>query len=180
LLTRGSRARESPPSVVDVDYNAEHRSVSRLYPLFASRPMARIFGNKPFIWPVIGIVVPVFHQHRCLPQYLSQRAAQPPSTIAQLMSPERGETHHAPVLSPPARPVEAHRIVGPDTRTWPFGPTPVRLPSKDTSASRDAFGSLSGHGCPGEHEPSSSLAAIPEILSRGPSAHQTGPSPSHT
>lgn len=96
------------------------------------------------------------------------------------MSPERGATHHAPVRLPPALPVEVQRIVGPEIRICPCGPTPVRVPSKFTSALRDAIGSLSGQGWPGEQVPSSSRAAMPDNRSLGPSAHQTGPSPSQT
>ena len=96
------------------------------------------------------------------------------------MSPDRGETHHAPVRSPPALPVEVQRIVGPNKRICPWRPTPVRVPSRETSASLEAIGSLFGHGCPSEQLPSISLAAMPERRSRGPSAHHTGPSPSQT
>jgi len=54
------------------------------------------------------------------------------------------------------------------------------VPSKFTNASRETMGLLSGHGWPGEQDPSSSRAAIPDSRSLGPSAHQTGPSPSQT
>lgn len=100
--------------------------------------------------------------------------------MAQLISPDFGETHQAPVRFPPALPVETQRIVGPDTRTWPWRPSPVRVPSSITSASLEAMGSLVGHGWPVEQLPSSSRAAMPESRSLGPSAHQTGPSPSQT
>lgn len=124
--------------------------------------------------------MPILHRQKCLCQYLSHRAAQPPFTIAQLISPDRGEIHQAPVLSPPAPPVDAQRIVGPSMRIWPCGPTPVFLPNRSARASRESFGSAVGQGWPGEQVPSSSRAAIPDNRIRGPSAHQTGPSPSQT
>lgn len=123
---------------------------------------------------------PTLNQQRCPCQNRSQRAAQPPRTIAQLMSPDRGETHQAPVRSPPALPVEVQRIVGPDRRICPWRPTPVRVPNRETSASLEAMGSLFGHGCPAEQLPSISRAAMPERRNLGPSAHHTGPSPSQT
>jgi hypothetical protein len=36
--------------------------------------------------------------------------------MAQLMSPERGDMHQAPVRSPPAPPVEVQCIAGPEIR----------------------------------------------------------------
>ena len=71
-------------------------------------------------------------------------------------------------------------MVGPLTSTCPCLPSPMGVPNKATSASRDACGSAEGHGCPGEQDPSSSRAAIPASLRRGPSSHHTGPSPSQT
>lgn len=62
-------------------------------------------------------IAPIPQRHSCLPQYRSHRAAQPPRTIAHDKSPDFGEVHHAPVRSPPAEPVETHRIGGPATRT---------------------------------------------------------------
>jgi hypothetical protein len=135
---------------------------------------------RPTAWRIVWLIAPILHSHLWLPQNLSQRAAQPPRTIAQLMSPDLGDTHHAPVRSPPARPVDLQRMVGPETRMCPCGPTPVRFPRSPTSASLEAIGSLSGQGCPSEQLPSVSRAAIPEIRSLGPSAHHIGPSPSQT
>lgn len=119
-------------------------------------------------------------RHLCLPQYLSQRAAQPPRSIAQETSPAVGDTHHAAVRLPPAEPVDTHRSVGPSTKTCPCGPTPLDRPSNRARASRDPVALAATQGCPGKHEPSISLAAMPESLIRGPSAHNIGPSPSHT
>lgn len=119
-------------------------------------------------------------QHRCRPQYLSQRAAQPPLTIAQEISPPRGETHQAPVLLPPAEPVERQLIVGPTTRTCPCSPKPVGSPTRLTRASLASIGCASGHGWPALQVPSISRAAIPDSRTRGPSSHHTGPSPSQT
>jgi len=100
--------------------------------------------------------------------------------MAHETSPDCGDTHHAPVRLPPADPVEMQRMVGPLTSTCPCLPSPMGVPNKATSASRDACGSAEGHGCPGEQDPSSSRAAIPASLRRGPSSHHTGPSPSQT
>ena len=62
----------------------------------------------------------------------------------------------------------------------PWRPTPVGVPRRRTKASRAAIPLAEGQGCPGEQLLSSSLAAMPESLIRGPSWHQTGPSPSQT
>lgn len=119
-------------------------------------------------------------QHLGPRQYRSQRAAQPPFTIAQFTSPLLGETHHAAVRLPPPDPFETQRIVGPSTRICPCELVPVGRPTSRTSASLASKGSAEGQGCPSLQVPSNSRAAIPERRTRGPSAHQTGPSPSHT
>lgn len=106
-------------------------------------------------------------------QNLSHRSAHPPSTIAQLMLPWRGDTHQAAVRLPPADPSERHRKGGPLTRTCPCRPTPVRVPNRSTSASRAAIRLAAGQGCPDRQLPSSSRAAIPASLNRGSSRHQT-------
>jgi hypothetical protein len=121
------------------------------------------------------------HQgHLCPRQNRSQRRAHPPRTIAQLISPVRGETHHAAVRSPPPDPSERQVKAGPLTRIWPCRPTPVREPSRFTRASLAASALASGQGWPGEQVPSISRAAIPDSRTRGPSSHQIGPSPSQT
>jgi hypothetical protein len=57
---------------------------------------------------------------------------------------------------------------------------PLPPPSNRTRAFRAAMPLARGQGCPRRHEPSISRAAIPPSRIRGPSRHQTGPSPSHT
>jgi hypothetical protein len=138
---------------------------------FYPEPIGRLF-----LW----INTPLLHGQRCPRQKRSHRKAQPPVTIAQLISPPLGETHQAAVRLPPPDPSDRQRMVGPRTRTWPCCPTPVRSPTSLTSASRASVPLASGQGCPGLQVPSSSRAAMPDNLMRGPSAHQTGPSPSQT
>ena len=117
---------------------------------------------------------------RCAFQYLLHLSAQPPLTIAQDRSPDLGDTHHAAVRLPPAPPTDRHVKVGPDTRICPSLDRPFAVPTSSTSASRAAFALAFGQGWPGEQLPSISLAAMPESLTRGPSAHHIGPSPSQT
>lgn len=100
--------------------------------------------------------------------------------MAQLRSPIPGAEHQAPVRSPFAVPVDRHWSLGPVTRIWPVPLRPLAPPSNRTSASRAAMPLARGQGCPRRHEPSISRAAIPPSRIRGPSRHQTGPSPSHT
>ena len=71
-------------------------------------------------------------------------------------------------------------MVGPLTRTCPSAPWPISSPTNWTSALRAWRALAEGQGWPGLHDPSSSRAAMPERRMRGPSAHQIGPSPSHT
>src|SRR3546814_1525227 len=75
---------------------------------------------------------------------------------------------------------ERHESVGPLTNTWPSRLVPVGLPTISTKASRAACAGASGHGWFDRHVPSLSRAAMPARRMRGPSAHQTGPSPSQT
>lgn len=107
-------------------------------------------------------------------------AAQPPRTIAHDRSPPMVDLHQAAVRLPLALPSERQRMVGPATYTWPSGLLPVGLPIKRTNASRDALGPVLGHGWCWRQLPSVSLVAIPARRTRGPSAHQIGPSPSQT
>lgn len=100
--------------------------------------------------------------------------------MAQLISPPLGETHQAAVLLPTPDPTEVQRIAGPRTRIWPCGPTPMGSPISCTRASLAASAEESGQGWFALHVPSISRAAMPERRMRGPSAHQTGPSPSQT
>jgi hypothetical protein len=63
---------------------------------------------------------------------------------------------------------------------WPSGVDPRAPPSRLTSRLRASVPLTAGHGCPGRQLPSISRAATPAIRTLGPSAHQIGPSPSHT
>jgi hypothetical protein len=63
---------------------------------------------------------------------------------------------------------------------WPSGVDPRAPPSRLTSRLRASVPLTAGHGCPGRQLPSISRAATPAIRTFGPSAHQIGPSPSHT
>lgn len=65
-------------------------------------------------------------------------------------------------------------------RMCPCCPTPVLAPIRAAKASRAAIPLAAGHGWPGLQVPSNSRAAMPASLKRGPSSHQTGPSPCHT
>ena len=127
-----------------------------------------------------GAAIGARYLQRCPRQYFCHLAAHPPATILQDISPDCGEMQNAAVLLPPAPPSDRHDIVGPRTRTWPSRACPVGCPTSRTSASRDTIGSAFGQGCPTLHVPSNSLAAMPDNRMRGPSAHQIGPSPSHT
>lgn len=100
--------------------------------------------------------------------------------MAQLISPITGAAHQAPVRSPFALPFDRHWSLGPVTRIWPVPVRPLAPPSNCTSASRAAMPLARGQGCPLRHEPPISRAAMPASRMRGPSRHQTGPSPSHT
>lgn len=120
------------------------------------------------------------HLHRCPRQYFAHFAAQPPATMLQETSPDCGETQKAAVRLPPAPPSDRQVIAGPRTRIWPSRDRPVGFPINCTSASRASTGSASTHGWPALQVPSISLAATPDRRTRGPSAHQIGPSPSQT
>ena len=104
----------------------------------------------------------------------------PVATIAQERSRPDGKVHQAAVLLPPAEPSERQTIVGPDTRIWPLPLAPRAPPNKSTSASRACRAVGGGQGWPARQVPSISRAAIPAMRRCGPSAHQTGPSPSQT
>ena len=101
-------------------------------------------------------------------------------TIAQLRSPVRGVEHHAAVRLPFAAPSEWHWRTGPRTSTWPVAVTPLAPPSRRTSSSRASFPLADGQGWPTLQVSSISRAAMPARRMHGPSAHQIGPSPSHT
>lgn len=88
--------------------------------------------------------------------------------------------HHAAVRSPRALPSDRQRIVPLRTRTWPVTKLPRGPPRKRTSWSRAWIPLAVGHGWLGLQVSSISRAAIPASRSFGPSAHQIGPSPSHT
>lgn len=120
------------------------------------------------------------HAQRCPRQYLFHFRAHPPLTMAHETSPPMGETHQAAVREPTPLPSEIQVIVGPLTSTCPSALTPVRTPTSATSASRALSAAADGHGWLSRHVPSISRAAMPDRRRRGPSAHQTGPSPSHT
>lgn len=124
--------------------------------------------------------IPFSHLQTCPRQNPSHIAAVFIATMAQDRSPPLGDTHHAAVRLPPPEPSETQRIVGPLTVTWPCEPVPVGSPRRRTKASRAWIALASGHGCPRLQLPSSSRAAIPARRTRGPSAHQIGPSPSQT
>lgn len=116
----------------------------------------------------------------CPRQNRSQRSAQPPRTIAHEMSPLTGDRHQAAVRVPPAPPSETQLSVGPLTRMCPSALRPIGVPTSATSASRASIALASGHGWLALQLPSISRAAIPVSRTWGPSAHQIGPSPSHT
>lgn len=100
--------------------------------------------------------------------------------IAQDRSAPLGRRHQAAVRLPSARPSERQVNLGPRTRTCPVDEVPRAPPNTCTSASRAWIPELRGHGWLARQVPSISRAAMPAIRRRGPSAHQTGPSPSHT
>jgi hypothetical protein len=104
----------------------------------------------------------------------------PLRTIAQLTSTPVLVTHQAAVLDPRPEPTETHRSGRARTRTWPSLERPTGVPRIRTNVSLASVADASGQGWPVRHDPSISRAAIPERRSLGPSAHQTGPSPSHT
>jgi hypothetical protein len=119
-------------------------------------------------------------QHSCAFQYLSQRNAQPPLTIAHDTSPASGDTHQAAVRVPTPSPTDMQRMAGPVTSTWPSRLRPVGAPISFTRASRASAPLAVGHGWLGRQLSSISRAAMPANRIRGPYAHHTGPSPSHT
>ena len=118
--------------------------------------------------------------HLCARQYFCHKAAHPPLIMLHDISPDCGERQKAAVRLPPAPPSDIQFMRGPSTRICPSRETPVGRPIRATKASRAATGSASGQGWPTLHDPSISLAAMPESRTCGPSAHQTGPSPSQT
>lgn len=81
---------------------------------------------------------------------------------------------------PPADPSEMQVMGAARTSMWPVGKVPLGPPKRRTRRSRASIASMAGQGWFGLHVPSISRAATPAILTRGPSAHQIGPSPSHT
>jgi len=92
----------------------------------------------------------------------------------------RGDTHHAAVRLPPAPPSERHVITGPVTRACPSFDVPVRRPTRATNAAFACSAVAAGQGWLERQVPFVSRAATPASRIRGPSSHQTGPSPSHT
>ncbi len=74
--------------------------------------------------------IPSGQSQRCEPQYLSQRAARPLRTMAQEISPERGEVQKAAVRVPPAPPRDTQRMAGPRTRICPVRFRPCASPSR--------------------------------------------------
>lgn len=113
-------------------------------------------------------------------QYRGQRWTVPPRTIAHERSPVIRERHQAAVRDPPADPSETHTSVGPRTRACPSDDRPCAPPSKATSAALAAPPVAGGQGWFGLQVSSTSRAAMPASRTRGPSAHQIGPSPSQT
>ncbi len=88
--------------------------------------------------------------------------------------------HQAAVRFPPAAPSERHVSDATRTSIWPVGKRPFGLPNSCTRKSLAATPDVAGHGWFGRHVSSISRAATPASRTRGPSAHQIGPSPSHT
>lgn len=106
--------------------------------------------------------------------------ALPARITAQDRSPNAGERHHAAVRAPPAEPSEWQVIGAERTTMCPEASCPFRPPNSRTNRSRASTPPTGGHGCDGLQLSSISRAATPAIRMRGPSAHHTGPSPSHT
>ena len=100
--------------------------------------------------------------------------------MAHERSPILAERHQAAVRDPPPDPADTHVSVGPRTRACPSDDRPRTPPSKVTRAALAATPVARGQGCLGLQVSSISRAAIPASRTRGPSAHQIGPSPSHT
>lgn len=71
-------------------------------------------------------------------------------------------------------------MTGARTLIWPVGNFPLAPPKSPTRRSRASRPLTAGHGWPGRQLSSISRAATPAIRILGPSAHQIGPSPSHT
>ena len=88
--------------------------------------------------------------------------------------------HHAAVRSPFADPSELQRIAAARTLMWPVLNVPRAPPSNPTRRSLASTPEVEGQGWPALQTPSISRAAIPARRIFGPSAHQIGPSPSHT
>jgi hypothetical protein len=63
---------------------------------------------------------------------------------------------------------------------WPSGRVPFRPPKIRTKRLRASTAETGGQGWLGRQVPSISRAATPAMRTFGPSAHQTGPSPSQT
>ncbi len=104
----------------------------------------------------------------------------PLRTIAHERSPVAGERHQAAVRDPPADPSDMQMSVGPRTKAWPSDARPRSPPSKATRTALAAGALARGQGWFGLQVPSISRAAMPASRTRGPSAHQIGPSPSQT
>ena len=102
--------------------------------------------------------------------------------IAQLRLLPSGSLQSAAVRLPPAEPREVQRSGrAPETPVWPLFIRHLRLGSRRfTRAIVACSADAAGQGWPERQVPSVSRAAIPWSRNRGPSAHQTGPSPSQT
>ena len=100
--------------------------------------------------------------------------------MAQERSAPEGRRHQAAVLLPPAEPSERQVRLGPRTTTCPVEMPPRGPPIRRTSASRASIAEALGQGWLVRQVSSISRAAIPAMRTCGPSAHQTGPSPSQT
>lgn len=121
-----------------------------------------------------------FSEHWCPRQYRSHFSTVLVATIAQDRSPARREVHQAAVLFPLPLPIDRQVSREPLTSTCPSRDLPTWVPIRRTKASRAASALALGHGWLLRQLPSISRAAIPERRIRGPSAHHSGPSPSHT
>ena len=102
------------------------------------------------------------------------------ASIAQDRSRPLASLHQAAVLFPPAEPADMQRMGAAWTLMCPVRNVPRPPPNRPTRALRAAVADAAGHGWPLRQEPSISLAAMPDRRTRGPSAHQIGPSPSQT
>ncbi len=159
-------------------------SADRLGPAWARRRSLRscmtCYGGSTLSIKTRIAQVRRLFQQRCRRQYRAHFSTVPVFTIAHDRSPTRGDVHQAAVLFPRPLPSDLHDSIGPVTRMCPSRDRPTRRPTSRTRASRAASALADGHGCFDRHVPSPSRAAIPDSRIRGPSAHQSGPSPSQT